>query len=411
MDARQQRGAAIVAKAADSIHRVHMYEYRIPSAREPGLRYRVKVPGGGGGKRKHWRCTCADFRDTTIPCKHIWAVRILLSVITEEPPIVPEPVEVIAEEPEMSPRIVCKYCQGEDLTKYGRCGRRQAYWCKKCKRKFVQDDGFKRLKGDAKVICLVLDLYFKGVSLRGIADTLEQFFGVKVGHVTVYNWLSRYVRLLNDYAEDLRPKVGTTRWHADEMKVKYAGEWKWLWHVVDRKTRFILVSRISEGRETSDATMVFALAKRQAAGEMPSTIVTDGLPAYLDAAKRVFGTGKKRERRHLREIHITDHARNNNMVERVNNTVRGRQRAARTLQSPGGPLTAGQAVWLNFVRPHQALAGQTPAEAAGLISRSGWKNRWGALMREALRPEKSAPTPAMAEDFGWPAVTRQTRLD
>jgi transposase-like protein len=157
---------------------------------------------------------------------------------------------------------------------------------------------------------------------------------------------------------------------------------------MDRETRYLLVSKVTDSRDLADARGVFQAAKDQAGGVTPGVIVTDGLPAYIDAAKKVFDAGGKRDARHEREIHLTNQMANNNMVERLNNTVRGRQRPARGLKKPKGPITAGQAAYYNLVRPHSALKGKTPAEAAGLdVPTQG--NRWEGLIKKAAKEGES----------------------
>ncbi|WP_370657058.1 transposase, partial [Klebsiella pneumoniae] len=69
-----------------------------------------------------------------------------------------------------------------------KAGVRQRYECKECGRRFVPEP-VKHRKATAKVIALCMDLYFKGLSTRKIADTLEQFQGMTVSHVTVSRWI------------------------------------------------------------------------------------------------------------------------------------------------------------------------------------------------------------------------------
>lgn len=72
-------------------------------------------------------------------------------------------------------------------------------------------------------------------------------------------------------------------------------------------------------------------------------------------------------------------------MERLNGTLRERQKVTRGLKKPAGPLTRGHAVFYNLMRPHQALGGKTPAEAAGLRPATGG-NRWEATIRAARNP-------------------------
>ena len=58
------------------------------------------------------------------------------------------------------------------------------YRCNPCKRYFIEEKDFQKLKGNAKVTTVILDLYFKGISLRKICDHLNQFYDLEIiGHM------------------------------------------------------------------------------------------------------------------------------------------------------------------------------------------------------------------------------------
>ncbi len=101
------------------------------------------------------------------------------------------------------------------------------------------------LKYHQRVVATTLDLYFKGVSLRKIADHLKQFYGLDIDHSMFYRWISKYTEVISEYIAALEPDVGDI-WHTDEMNVKIGGEWQWLWNVMDERTRFHLVSVITQ---------------------------------------------------------------------------------------------------------------------------------------------------------------------
>lgn len=62
----------------------------------------------------------------------------------------------------------------------------------------------------------------------------------------------------------------------------------------------------------------------------------------------------------------------NNRIERLNGTLRERVKVQRGWKSKTSQIAEGQRIGYNFVKPHMALNGQTPAAAAG-IDVKGWK--------------------------------------
>jgi len=65
---------------------------------------------------------------------------------------------------------------------------------------------------------------------------------------------------MNEYVSTLTPEL-SGEFHADEMNIKVKGNWKWLWSIMDKDTRFLLASQISEKREIEDARILFQKAK------------------------------------------------------------------------------------------------------------------------------------------------------
>jgi len=250
-----------------------------------------------------------------------------------------------------------------------------------CGKRFVDDLVFKGLKADGKTIALALDLFYKGLSQRKIKDTLEQFMGVKVSQPTIHRWVQRFTCLINEYAETLKPQIGDT-WHVDELKAKQHGKWRWIWSVLDKETRFWLASHVSTERAVSDARHPFRKAK-ETAGKRSKTVVTDGLRSYQKAFKKEFFTLKGPRTEHIRKPRFTDQA-NNNIVERLNGTIREREKVTRNLKEEVSTVIEGYRNYYNLIRPHQALNGKTPAEIANIdLGLEG--NKWLALIQKATK--------------------------
>ena len=163
-----------------------------------------------------WCCTCPDHTYRKVECKHIWAVKLWLELRKK-----------LETSKTQEGTVKCKWCGSDKVIKYGHESGKQVYKCKACNRKFVPDNEFRKLKYDPKIITTVLDLYFKGLSLRKIADHIKQFYGLKVSQICILKWIRKYIALMKEYVSDFIPQVGG-KWHVDEMTVNVNGEYRWL---------------------------------------------------------------------------------------------------------------------------------------------------------------------------------------
>ncbi|WAC06182.1 MAG: DDE-type integrase/transposase/recombinase [Methanoregula sp.] len=240
--------------------------------------------------RATWTCSCPDYQTRQLPCKHIHAVQFSLKLAGEI-----EQESAVQHIAETEQKITCPFCKSANIAKWGnrktQFGSVQRFACHDCNHKFVIDKGFCRMKNSPKTITLTLDLYFKGVSQRKIADHLKQFESVEVTQPTILNWIHKYLKLLSKYAEKYKADVGNI-WHSDETTVfiKKDGQkkcYEWIWNIMDAKTRYLLACQVTETRFKEDARKPLRKAK-ETANKAPDAIVTDGLHAYRDAIKAEF---------------------------------------------------------------------------------------------------------------------------
>ena len=284
----------------------------------------------------------------------------------------------------------CTHCGSENYIRYGKNNGKQVYKCGDCNRKFVDNLFFERLKGDPNIICLTLDLYFKGVSLRKIVDHLKQFYDLEIAYTTLFNWIRKYIRIMDEYTRQFKPQLGDL-WNVDEMMVSVNGEWFYLWNVIDDETRFHLASVISKERKIADARKVLITAKKRSHGSKPSFIITDGLKSYVKAIDNEFHT-IKRDTIHVGNVGIRGkHAGNdifdNNLVERLHGTIRERNKTQRGLKDEYSSFISGHQLYYNFIRPHMSLYGVTPAEVAGVDLNLGDK-KWEKLLLQSVKSKK-----------------------
>jgi transposase-like protein len=238
------------------------------------------------------------------------------------------------------------------------------------------------MKHNPQGITTAMQLYFSGESLRNTARSLR-LLGVQVCHRTVYNWIEKYTALMKKYLDQITPQVSDT-WATDELFLKVKGNLKYLYAMMDEQTRFWIAQEVAETKYTADVRPLFQTAKA-IAGKTPKTLVSDGAANFHDAYNQEFRTMKLETRtEHIRHIRLQGDW-NNNKMERMNGEIRDRERVMRTLEKPETPILTGMQIYHNYVRPHEALDGRTPAEAAGI--RVEGKNKWLTIIQNASRED------------------------
>jgi transposase-like protein len=362
---REEKGR-LIAEKPNQIMRMEEGFYKVAS-QSRNLSYDVTLISTG------WKCSCLDYHYRTVRCKHIIAVEIsqrLREKVREN--VVIAPVEIHA----------CHFCRSEHLKKFGirrnKSGDIQRFYCLDCHKTFSVNLGFERMKHNPQAITTAMQLYFSGESLRNTARSLK-LLGAQVSHQTVYNWIEKYTTLMEKYLDKITPQVSDT-WRADELFLKVKGNMKYLYAMMDDQTRFWIAQEVADTKYTADVRELFKLGKR-IAEKTPKTLITDGAANFHEAYLKEFYTMDKVNRtEHIREIRIAGKVHNNKM-ERLNGEIRDRERVMRTLEKANTPILTGIQIFHNYIRPHMALEGKTPADKAGIEVKG--KNKWLTLIQNA----------------------------
>jgi len=366
---REERGLEIVNKNSQ-IKKIDGSTYQVLSQNGNGS-YLISLTEDG------WICECPDYRFRGLKCKHIWAVEFSLKLREEVEK------ETIIQQITVSE---CVYCHSQNLKRNGvrrnKHGDIQRFFCYNCGKTFTINIGFERMKHNPQAITTAMQLYFSGESLRNTMKSLR-LLGVEVSHQTVYNWINKYIGLMEQYIEKLRPKVSDT-WRADELWVKIKGDMKYVFAIMDDETRYWIAQEVAESKYKHDARQIFQMAKN-VTGKKPMTLITDGLPAFHDAYKKEFWTNTKPRTEHVRHIKIKGDM-NNNKNERFNGEIRDREKVMRGLKKEDSPILKGYQVFHNYIREHEGLDGKTPAEACGI--RVEGKNKWITMIQNASQQPK-----------------------
>lgn len=369
-NAREERGRAI-AQMQDAVKQVDAKTFAVKSQSGNGEYAVIKSELG-------FLCNCPDsmYRPGGV-CKHAYAVSFsqkLRETILAAQKVVIEPLSVAE----------CIFCQSTNLKKYGvrknKSGNLQRFLCVNCTRTFSINIGFEKMKHNPQAVTTAMQLYFSGESLRNTKNSLK-LIGVDVSHQTVYNWISKYIALMQDYVEKLQPPVSDT-WRADEIYVKIRGDMKYVFALMDDQTRYWIAQEVADTKYKHDARSIFRKGK-ELMGKKPMKLITDGLPAYRDAYMKEFWTRKKDIRtEHVNTIKLAGNMQNNKM-ERMNGEIRDREKVMRGLKKKDSPILTGIQLYHNAIRPHQALNGKTPLDACGIKVEG--ENKWITLIQNASR--------------------------
>ncbi len=363
---REERGEAI-AQLEGQVKRVDGYTYTVKSQSHNGEYIISKVCG-------EWMCECPDNKYRHVKCKHIHAVELSTVLRAEVKVRTIAPIENLS---------ACIYCGSSNLKKDGvrknKAGTIQKFFCRDCHKYMTFNIGFERMKHNPQAITSAMQLYFSGESLRNTTKSLK-LLGVEVSHKTVFMWIKKYTRLMQNYAETIVPKVGDT-WRADEIYMKVRGDQKYLFAMMDDETRFWIAQEVAETKEKHDARTLFFRAKRLME-KQPKTLITDGLPSYSLACEQVFeGT------EHIRKITLKGKVHNNKKMERMNGEIRDREKTMRGLKRKRTPILQGYQLFHNYIRPHESLNGQTPAEKCGIKVEG--QNKWLTLIQNAQQTKSN----------------------
>ncbi len=364
---REDRGRAI-ANTSGAVTRLDEWTYRVQSQSGSGAYTLVKTEAG-------WVCPCLDYTYRAVKCKHVYSVEFSSGFRTVvQSGMTIHPVEFSQ----------CRYCGSPEVVKnamrHNKYGDIQRFKCSDCGKRFSVNIGFEGMKSSPQAITQAMQLYFTGESLRGVQKFLR-LQGVNVSHVSVLKWIRKYVRLMDSFLSRMTPKLSET-WRADELYVKVKGNMKYLFAMMDDETRFWIAQEVADSKERHQPRGLFYQGLKMTNGSAPATLITDGLPSYHYAFKKVFAGKTTPTKRpvHKREIAFVGGVHNNKM-ERMNGEVRDREKVMRGLKRTDTPILKGLQIYHNFVRPHEALKGQTPSERAGIKVEGG--DKWFTLIQNA----------------------------
>ncbi len=141
---------------------------------------------------------------------------------------------------------------------------------------------------------------------------------------------------MEKYIQKITPNVSDI-WRADELYMKFKGDRKYVFALMDDETRYWIAQEVAQTKDTHDAKGLLKMGE-EAMGKKPHVLITDGLQSYADAYKELWYThNRATQTRHIRHITIQGD-RNNNKMERLNGEIRDREKVMRGLENEDTPI-------------------------------------------------------------------------
>lgn len=387
-DKRSKRAEAILQRGSPET--LDEFTYLVPSQFDSTKKYRVTHIDS-------YSCECQDFERRCngkgLYCKHIKAIllfeKLKVSYELEQNPIKKE-LDLMIEKPLDD---CCPYCASKEIIKFGVrqtvIGEKQRFNCKDCKKKFVLSP-IPKIKGNAKLVCLAMDCFYRGLSYRDISAQFKQFYNLDISYVTIRNWVLKFSQVMNKYAKTIQPKEVSNVWNADETMIrtkkgnrKKGADYEYVWNVMDNKTKFLLASVNSgHGRSSKDAQNVMEEAYEQN-GKIPYQIITDRYSGYQKGIAKTFRNwGAERKVKHTSILGKRKEI-NNNVVENHHTHQKEFHKVRRGVNEVQ-TYQDGFKVFHNFVRKG-VKDKQTPAERCGIGVKG---NSWETMLLNSIKNQK-----------------------
>jgi putative transposase len=266
--------------------------------------------------------------------------------------------------------IRCKYCDSQDISKYGRYKNVQLWWCKSCKRKFTDSHAFPGMKIPLDRVQSALSMYYKGISLKSIRKQLDEEYNYYPSDSTVYRWIHRSTEEISNDTKSHQPIVGDV-WIAFEKPIMIGPKKFWTLDMVDTRTHFLLASSLSANRSIEDARILIETAVNRA-HKIPREIVNRRKARYAHAVEQALGAnGAQIQIRNAvqeEEIKLSVYLRR--VFKGRDALVRGMKLLERAKSN-----LAGWMIYYNYYMTQESLHGKSPSQEAR-IEYKYESNRW-----------------------------------
>ena len=295
----------------------------------------------------------------------------------------------------MENKIICSKCKSNNTIKWTKRktqnrGLIQRYKCNNCNKTFTLDEGFFRMRNHPKKITCALDLFYRGISTRKVQEHFKAFYPHNASHKSIYLWIIKYAKVISKYTNKLKLNVGSevqideVEYHRRKShKAKLGNEKNWFIDSICPKTRFMVASNYVQSREMKEIKQIIKDIKIKTEVQI-KVITTDGLPAYPNAIKKVYGYSNKKQKVNVyhNRVNASKGDGFNYPIERLHNNLRQRTKTFRGFHGSiesANAILKGFEIYYNFITKHQTI-NKCPYELATDLKLNS-ENKWLELIR------------------------------
>lgn len=307
--------------------------------------------------------------------------------------------------------IICPKCKSNHFKRNGKRktenrGLIQRYKCLECNKRFIQDDGFFRMRNAPQKITCAIDLFYRGVSTRKVQEHFQAFYPHNSSHKSIYKWVVKYAKMISKFTNKLKLQVGDEA-QTDEIefhrrlsskKGSKGTEKNFFIDSIDPTTKFMLSSEYMKTRSGRDIKTIMNRIKERTQTEdnkqQIKMMTTDGWGAYIGQIKAVFKYNNKLGRYnvfHNRVVVSEEEGNFNHPIERLHNNVRARTKTMRGFHgsiSSANAIMKGFEIYYNFITKHQTIK-CCPYELATDLELNS-ENKWLELINLSNLQSKSS---------------------
>jgi len=160
----------------------------------------------------------------------------------------------------------------------------------------------------------------------------------------------------------------------------------WFIDCIDSKTRFMISSKYVKAREQKELKFVLSKAEEKT-GEQVKVVTSDGLLAYPNAIKKVYGFSNKTHKLNVfhNQVNASKGEGFSIMIKRLHNSIRERTKTFRGFHGSvesANAIMKGYEIFYNFIRKHQSIK-RYPYELAIPELKLYSENKWLELIKMA----------------------------